>query len=97
MYQATTPTYTINCGSTSPDLRTLGTCIVSIRQGSLALDITPTVNEHTVVFCLTQAQTVKFKPCGATAQANFIGQDGSRVCTNILTINVFENLKNEVL
>jgi len=97
MYQATTPTITLTFPNTSPDLRTLGTCVVTLVQGSVEYEITPTVAEHSLSFTLTQAQTVKLKPTGISVQANFLKSNGTRVCSNVLTSHVMENLKNEVM
>lgn len=96
MYQATTPTITMTFPSTSPDLTTLGTCVVTIQQGAYEFDITPTVNAHSLVFTLTQEQTLKLKPVCVAIQANF-KNGSSRICSNVCTANVFENLKDEVI
>lgn len=100
MIRGTTPTFKLRLKDTSIDLTKADNIYVSFSQKSVRLmksgeDLE--VNENEVDVYLTQEESLKFVDGEVEIQINWTYDDGSRACTNIVTINVSKNLIGRVL
>lgn len=99
MIRGTTPTFTLTINDTV-DLTEAANVYVTFhsRQG----DLTKTgddleISANVVNVYLTQEETLSFVVGRCELQINWTYNDGSRACTNIVTVDVGANLINEVL
>lgn len=106
MIRGTTPTFTLNMLDETLDLRQAVNVYATFRQRETLLtktdlDITVTQEaEHlrnTVLVYLTQEESLKFTAGSIEVQLNWTYEDGSRACSNIVTIAVSNNLEGRVL
>lgn len=100
MIRGTTPTFKLRLKDTSIDLTKADNIYVSFSQKSVRLmksgeDLE--VNGNEVDVYLTQEDSLKFVDGEVEIQINWTYDDGSRACTNIVTINVSKNLIGRVL
>lgn len=100
MIRGTTPTFKLRLKDTSIDLAKADNIYVSFSQKSVRLmksgeDLE--VNGNEVDVYLTQEESLKFVDGEVEIQINWTYDDGSRACTNIVTINVSKNLIGRVL
>lgn len=100
MIRGTTPTFKLRLKDTSIDLTKADNIYVSFSQKSVRLmksgeDLE--VNGNEVDVYLTQEESLKFVDGEVEIQINWTYDDGSRACTNIVTINVSKNLIGRVL
>lgn len=56
-----------------------------------------TIEGNTIRILLTQAETLSIRAETVLLQANVLYSDGSRIASNIVSINWTNNLKNEVM
>ena len=99
MVQATTPRFVLSLPDTV-DLTQAANVYFAIKQNSLLIEKSTedlTVEQHTVYVALTQRETLRFKNGTAQIQLNWTYADGTRACTNIVSVNVLQNLMMEVL
>lgn len=97
MVQATTPTFMLTLPE-GLDLSEATNIYFTLQQGNV--DVRKdnlTVTGQTISVYLTQAETLPFKAGIAKLQLNWIFADGSRACSNIVSIHVGDNLIDEVL
>ena len=101
MIRGTTPTFKLKLKDTSVDLTKADNVYVSFSQKSVRLLKTGEdldVSEHGIDVYLTQAESLKFLADDVVdIQANWTYDDGSRACSNIVTISVGKNLIGRVL
>ena len=100
MIRGTTPTFKLRLKDTSIDLTKADNIYVSFSQKSVRLmksgeDLE--VNGNEVDVYLTQEESLKVVDGEVEIQINWTYDDGSRACTNIVTINVSKNLIGRVL
>ena len=99
MVQATTPTFvltlpqTVNLGEAQNVYLTFDQIGRKITKTSEDL----TIDGNLVTVSFTQAETVLMSVGQAKLQLNWTYADGSRACSNIVSIEVTKNLLNEVL
>lgn len=99
MVQATTPTFIL----TLPDdieMDTIEHFKFSLVQESVQLDKDETdlvIDDHDIYVYLSQEETLMFKPGRARIQLNWTYDGGARACSEIMSINVSENLLLEVM
>lgn len=99
MVQGTTPTFILTLPATV-DLTAVTNLYFSLEQGSTKLQKTGdalSVNGQDVSVYLTQAETLKFNTGRAELQLNWTYPDGSRACSNIVSVTVGLNLIKEVI
>ena len=99
MVQATTPTFVLNLPDTV-DLTQAANVYFALKQGCVLIEKTSdglTIEPHTVYVALSQAETLRLATGRARIQLNWTYEDGTRACTNIVNVNVLENLLFEVL
>ena len=99
MIQATTPTFILTLPDTV-DLSVVENIYFSLKQGVVSVmksGDSVSVNGQNVSVYLTQAETLQFKRGSAELQLNWTYANGSRACSNIVSINVGENLLKEVV
>lgn len=99
MVQATTPTFILTLPNTV-DLTLVDSLWFSLKQGSTIINKTGeslVIEGQTVSVYLTQAETMQFYSGMARLQLNLVYPDGSRACSNIVPVEVGENLIKEVL
>lgn len=99
MIQATTPTFILTLPDTV-DLTVIEHMYFSLEQGAIELlktDDDLAIDGQTVSVYLTQADTAQFNTGKALIQLNWTYADGSRACSNIVTVNVGLNLIKEVV
>lgn len=100
MYRGTTPTFifTFPEGFHPGDASKIIITFSTARQTVLELDENYiTIDEDTLEVYLNQNQTISFPDGSLRVQINFVYSDGSRVATEIATINWYRNLHNEVI
>lgn len=106
MIRGTTPTFTLNMLDETLDLRQAVNVYATFRQRETLLtktdlDITVTQESeylrNTVLVYLTQEESLKFNAGSIEVQLNWTYADGSRACSNIVTIAVSNNLEGRVL
>ena len=99
MVQATTPTFVLNLPDTV-DLTQAANVYFALRQGCVLIEKTSddlTIEPHTVYVALSQAETLRLATGMAKIQLNWTYADGTRACTDIVTVDVLQNLLLEVL
>lgn len=99
MVQATTPTFVLNIPDTV-DLTQAANVYFALKQGCVLIEKETdelTIEPHTVYVALSQAETLRLATGLARIQLNWTYEDGTRACTNIVTVNVLQNLMMEVL
>ena len=99
MVQATTPTFILTLPDTV-DLSQAANIYVSLRQKNALIEKTGddlTVDGQTVSVYLSQAETLQLVSGAAQIQLNWTYANGSRACSNIVSVQVTENLLKEVV
>lgn len=99
MVQATTPTFVLNLPDTV-DLTQAANVYFALKQGCVLIEKETddlTIESHTVYVALSQAETLRLAGGMARIQLNWTYADGTRACTNIVNVNVLQNLLMEVL
>lgn len=100
MIRGTTPTFKLMLNDETVDLTQAVNVYATFKSRDNVLtktgeDITVTANEVDVF--LTQKETLAFTESTIQVQLNWTYVDGVRACSNIITVNVQNNLVNEVL
>lgn len=99
MYQATTPTFVLTLPNTV-DLSQASKVVFAISQEQTIIEKTGdalTISGQTVSVYFTQAETLKFHAGSVKLQLNWVYADGSRACSNVVSIRVNENLVKKVI
>ena len=99
MVQATTPTFILTLPNTV-DLSLAANIYFSLKQGKVEIqkeNDALVVDGQTVSVYLTQAETLQLSAGSAQLQLNWTYANGSRACSNIVSVNVTENLLKEVV
>lgn len=99
MVQATTPRFVLELPDTV-DLTQAANVYFALKQMNVLIEKSTadlTVDTHTVCVALSQAETLRLATGRARIQLNWTYEDGTRACTNIVTVNVLQNLMMEVL
>lgn len=99
MVQATTPTFVLNLPDTV-DLTQAANVYFALKQGCVQIEKETdelTIEPHTVYVALSQAETLRLAGGMARIQLNWTYEDGTRACTNIVNVNVLQNLLLEAL
>ena len=99
MVQATTPTFILTLPDTV-DLSQAANIYFSLRQKNVIIEKSNddlTVDGQTVSVYLSQAETLQLVPGAAQIQLNWTYANGSRACSNIVSVQVTENLLKEVV
>lgn len=99
MVQATTPTFILTLPDTV-DLSQAANIYFSLRQKNVLIEKTGddlTVDGQTVSVYLGQAETLQLCSGAAQIQLNWTYANGSRACSNIVSVQVSENLLKEVV
>lgn len=98
--RATTPTLTLTFTSSSVDFTSATSVYVTLRQGFRKLTKTGNdlvLEEKSIGVYLTQAETLDFVEGDVKVQANWITSAGGRVASTVKTINISEQLLDEVI
>lgn len=98
--QGITPTFTLTLESETIDLTQSENVFVTFKQGSISLTKSGedlTVREADVDVYLEQSETLMFARGKVAVQLNWTYADGSRGCSEIVSIDWAENLLQEVL
>lgn len=101
MRRYTTPTLVITIDK--PELIDTSGIYVTFAQGAQLLtinsdiDVTATETGVQLELELTQLQTAGFVPGRAQLQVNWLESNGNRGATEIATINITDNLLNQVI
>lgn len=99
MVQATTPTFILTLPDTV-DLSQAANIYFSLRQNGVHIEKTGedlTVDGQTVSVYLSQAETIQLISGTAQIQLNWTYANGARACSNIVSVQVTENLLKEVV
>lgn len=99
MVQATTPTFILTLPDTV-DLSQVANIYFSLRQKNVLIEKAGddlTVDGQTVSVYLSQAETLQLVSGAAQIQLNWTYANGSRACSNIVSVQVTENLLKEVV
>lgn len=100
MVQGTTPTFILTL-PTTVDLTAISNLYFSLEQGSTKITKTGTdlsIDGQNVSVYLNQSETLKFNTGSrANLQLNWTYPDGSRACSNIVSVTVGLNLIKEVI
>ena len=99
MVQATTPTFILTLPDTV-DLSQAANIYFSLRQKNVNIEKSNddlTVDGQTVSVYLSQAETLQLVSGAAQIQLNWTYANGSRACSNIVSVQVTENLLKEVV
>lgn len=100
MIQGTTPTYICTLPNTV-DLTAADHVMFTISQGSVVIDKSDadlTITAHTVAAYLSQVDSLRFQQYSkAKVQVNWTYSDGSRACSEVVEVEVGENLHQEVI
>lgn len=99
MIQSTTPTFVLTVPD-SVDLTLPAHFYCTIKQGNTYIqknDSRLTIGEHTVSVSLTQAEANSLDVGTARLQLNWTYANGSRAASDIVTIDITENLLRGVL
>lgn len=99
MVQATTPTFVFTLPN-SVDTGDMAHVYYSLVQNKVDIeksDTEITIDGQKVSVTLTQADTVRLIPGTAKMQLNWTYSDGTRACSQIVAINITENLLREVV
>ena len=99
MVQATTPTFVLTLPQTV-DLSEAHNVYFTFEQAGRKITKTGeslSIDSNEVTVSFTQAETVLMVVGMAMLQLNWTYSDGSRACSNIVSLEVTRNLLNEVL
>ena len=99
MVQYTTPTFILTLPNTV-DLSEAESIYFSIAQGKLEIVKTGeslVLDGQNVSIYMTQEETGKFASGKASVQLNWVYPNGSRACSNIVAVDVGNNLLKEVV
>jgi hypothetical protein len=99
MVQATTPTFILTLPDTV-DLSQAANIYFSLRQKNVNIEKSNddlTVDGQTVSVYLSQEETLQLVSGAAQIQLNWTYANGSRACSNIVSVQVTENLLKEVV
>ena len=99
MVQATTPTFILTLPNTV-DLSQASKVVFTAAQEQYTVEKTGnalTIDGQTVSVYLTQAETLKLHAGTLKLQLNWVYADGSRACSNVVSIRVNENLVKKVI
>ena len=99
MVQATTPTFILTLPETV-DLSQADNVYFTIQQANVTITKTGedlSVDGQTVSVYMTQDETLQFVPSTARLQLNWTYANGARACSNIVSIDVGQNLLKEVV
>lgn len=96
--RGTTPTirYTFN----EIDVADLTAAALTVTQGAAKLEkdiTTAVIDEDSLSWTLTQAETLAFTPTVARIRCNWLLQDGTRGASVVTVANIEDNDKNEVM
>lgn len=102
MIRGTTPTFRLTIKDETVDLTDAVNVYATFKQPGCGISLTKTgtdvtVEERTVNIYLAQKETLLFKEGPLDIQLNWVYEDGKRACSNIVTIEVGENLIGKVL
>lgn len=100
MIRGTTPTFSLTIDSDDIDLIYASNVYATFKQGDVSLTKSGTdieIASKTVDVYLTQAETLQFKMGQLKIQLNWTYTGGARMCTDIKSINVGDNLIGSVL
>ena len=99
MVQATTPTFILTLpGSVDPgDMENVYFSLVQNNVNIMKTDQDITIDGQSIYVSLSQVDTVKLIPGTAKIQLNWTYPNGNRACSQIVQINVTENLLKEVV
>lgn len=108
MIRGTTPTFKLKIADANLDLREARNIYATFEQGSTELtktgeDLELTVTQVEDVYqneidvFLSQAESLSFKSGNIYCQLNWTYNNGTRACSNIISIKVGSNLIGEVL
>lgn len=99
MVQATTPTFILTLPNTV-DLSEVANIYFSLRQNGVQIEKTGenlTIDGQAVSVYLSQAETLQLISGSAQIQLNWTYPNGARACSNIVSVQVSENLLKEVV
>lgn len=99
MVQATTPTFILTL-TNDVDPSDFANIYFTLRQKNVLIEKTGTdlaIDGQTVSVYLSQAETLQLVPGAAQIQLNWTYANGSRACSNIVSVQVTENLLKEVV
>ena len=99
MVQATTPTFVLTLPETV-DLTEPSHFYFTLMQGNVRIEKTGpdlVIDGQTISVYLNQAETLTLTPGMVKLQLNWTYANGSRACSNIVSVNVTENLLKEVV
>lgn len=99
MVQATTPTFILTLPE-EVDLSEASNIYFTLRQKNVQINKAGddlTVDGQTVSVYLEQAETLQLVSGAAQIQLNWTYANGSRACSNIVSVQVSENLLKEVV
>lgn len=104
LYRGTTPTYTITFPN-DVDMTLASDVTVSLGNSSKNTLIEKkgselVIDQHTVSFDLSQEESLIFRQNFFLGQVNWLYYDGPKVrraCSNVFTIPVEDNMKDEVM
>lgn len=99
MVQATTPTFILTLpGSVDPsNMENVYFSLVQNNVNIMKTDQDITIDGQSIYVSLSQVDTVKLIPGTAKIQLNWTYPNGNRACSQIVQINVTENLLKEVV
>lgn len=99
MVQATTPTFILTLpGSVDPsNMENVYFSLVQNNVNIMKTDQDITIDGQSIYVSLSQVDTVKLIPRTAKIQLNWTYPNGNRACSQIVQINVTENLLKEVV
>lgn len=99
MVQATTPTFVLTLPETV-DLTEPSHFYFTLRQGHARIEKTDSdlvIDGQTISVYLSQAETLALTPGMVKLQLNWTYANGSRAASEIVSVNVTENLLKEVI
>ena len=99
MVQATTPTFVLTLPETV-DLTEPSHFYFTLTQGNVRIekaDSDLVIDGQTISVYLSQAETLTLTPGMVKLQLNWTYANGSRACSNIVSVQVTENLLKEVV
>ena len=99
MVQATTPTFILTLPN-DVDPSDFANIYFTLRQKNVLIEKTGTdltIDGQTVSVYLSQAETLQLVPGAAQIQLNWTYANSARACSNIVSVQVTENLLKEVV
>lgn len=99
MVQATTPTFVLTLPN-DVDPSDFANIYFTLRQKNVLIEKVGTdltIDGQTVSVYLSQAETLKLISGSAQIQLNWTYPNGARACSNIVSVQVSENLLKEVV